>query len=380
MLTALRSTYEQNLFESVIPFWMRHSLDREYGGYFTCLDRDGSVYDTRKYVWLNGRQVWTFSRLYNEVERRPEWLEAARLGAEFLRAHVFDEKGRCYFSLARDGRATFYQRKPYGAVFVMLGFLEYAKASGDVWYRAKAEELFESVQRWIADPTLLDRPALAGGIGYSQLADVYVLCAMALELNRTDVLRQCLERIRLHFVAGRPLLHESATLDPALRCEYPDGRLICVGSIFEISWYLLRALDRLPDPELEAKLLECVEGALEFGWDEKHGGLFYFQDLEGKPMLQLESEMKLWWVHAEALYALLCAYGRTRDEKWLRMLARVQEWTWARFPDAEHGEWYGYLNRDGSPSHSLKGNHYKGCFHIPRALLFSVQVIDSLRG
>jgi N-acylglucosamine 2-epimerase len=380
MLTALRSTYEQNLFESVIPFWLRHSLDREYGGYFTCLDRDGSVYDTRKYVWLNGRQVWTFSRLYNEVERRPEWLEAARLGAEFLRAHVFDPRGRCYFSLSRDGRATFYQRKPYGAVFVMLGFLEYAKASGDVWYRAKAEELFEDVQRWIADPALLDRPVLEGGIAYSQLADVYVLCAMALELNRTDVLRQCLERIRLHFVAGRHLLHESATVDPALRCEYPDGRLICVGSIFEISWYLLRALDRLPDPELEARLLECVEGALEFGWDQKHGGLYYFQDLEGKPMLQLESEMKLWWVHAEALYALLCAYGRTREEKWLRMLGQVQEWTWARFPDAEHGEWFGYLNRDGSPSHSLKGNHYKGCFHIPRALLFSMQMIDSMGG
>lgn len=379
MLAELHSAYEQNLYESVIPFWLRHSLDREQGGYFTCLDRDGAIYDTRKYVWLNGRQVWTFSRLYNEVERRPEWLEAARLGAEFLRAHVFDPKGRCYFSLARDGKPTFYQRKPYGGVFVMLGFLEYSRATGDAWYRAKAEELFESVQLWIADPTLLDRPALEGGIAYSQLADIYVLCAMALELNRTDVLRQCLERIRLHFEPSRRLLHESATIDPALRREYPDGRMICVGSIFEISWFLLRALDRVPDPAVEAMLLECVEGALEFGWDTQHGGLYYFRDLDGRPTLQLESSMKLWWVHVEALYALLCVYARTGDEKWGRWLGRVYEWTWQRFPDAAHGEWYGYLNRDGTPSHSLKGNHYKGCFHIPRALLFSVQMIDSMR-
>ncbi|MGC4055167.1 MAG: AGE family epimerase/isomerase [Paludibaculum sp.] len=179
MWKRLKEQYEENLYGSVLPFWLRHSLDREHGGYFTCLDAQGAVYDTRKYIWLNGRQVWTLSRLYNQVEHRPEWLEAARLGAEFLRRHAFDEKGRCYFSLTREGLPSFYQRKPYAGLFVMLGFSEYAKATGDEWYQAKAEELFVKVQEWIADARLLDRPALAGGVAYSNLADIYAICSMA---------------------------------------------------------------------------------------------------------------------------------------------------------------------------------------------------------
>jgi len=376
MLQDLRSLYQENLFESVIPFWMRHSIDREYGGYFTALDRDGALYDTRKYIWLNGRQVWTLSRLYNEVERRPEWLEAARLGAEFLRKYAFDEQGRCYFSLTREGVPSFYQRKPYAGVFVMLGLYEYWKASGEAWYRDKALELFELVPKWIADPTTLGRPALGGGIATSNLADIYVMCAMALEIGRDDVLAECLKQIPTHYDPEHRIFYETAALAPELRRSSPDVRLICVGSNFEISWFLFRALDRVADARVEKMLLEILEGAMEFGWDREKGGLYYFQDIENKPMLQLEGQMKLWWVHVEALYALLVAYARTKDEKWLRYHEKVQEYVWSRFPDPEHGEWYGYLTREGVPSHSLKGNHYKGCFHIPRALLFSIQLLE----
>jgi N-acylglucosamine 2-epimerase len=380
MLSELASLYRSNLFESVIPFWMRHSLDPKFGGYFTCLERDGAVYDTHKYIWLNGRQVWTLSRLYNSVEKRSEWLDAARQGAEFLRRHAFDTQGRCWFSLTREGVPSAYQRKPYGAAFVALGFSEYGKASGDEWYRTRALDLLERIQAWIADPRLLGRDAVPGATAYSQLADVYVLASLALELDRPEILRSCLEKIALHYEPSRRLLLESAATDSALRTAYPEGRLVCAGSIFEISWILFRALDLIPDAKVEAMLLASIEGALEFCWDREFGGFYYFQDLEGRPTLQLESDMKLWWVHAEALCALLCAYQRTRDSKWLGWLERVHEWTWRRFPDEEHGEWFGYLNRAGSPTHTLKGNNYKGCFHIPRALMVSLDQLAKVDG
>lgn len=377
MLKQTRGLYEDNLFESIIPFWMKNSLDREYGGYFSCLDQQGAVYDSRKYVWMNGRQVWMLSRLYNEVAPRQEWLEAARLGAEFLREHAFDAEGRCYFSLSREGQPAFFQRKPYSAVFVALGFAEYAKATGDASYLAKALELFSRVQVWIADGTRLGRPVMAGGVAYSQLADIYVTCSLALELHRYDVLPGCLQQLRMHYDPARQLLHESASLDPALRRAYPDGRLICAGSIFEIAWIGFRGLDCSPDSEVEELLLRSMEGAMEHCWDRRHGGFHYFTDIEERPMLQLEADMKLWWVHAEAIYALLCAYRRTGDAKWLKWHEQVHDYTWQRFPDREHGEWFGYLHRDGTPAQTLKGNNYKGCFHIPRALLFSVQLMEA---
>lgn len=382
MLSEFANRCESELTRSILPFWMNHSIDKTNGGFWTCLERDGTVFDTRKYVWMNGRQVWTLSRLYRSLDQRSDWLDAARGGAEFLRRHAFDEQGRCWFSLTTDGRPAAFQRKPYGAVFVMLGFLEYSKASGDPAYRELALELFHRIGGYIKDPGILGRPALSGAPRLSGLADIYVLCSMALELlegdpqnaEYLDVLRACLRQLKLHYHPARRLFYENAPLDQE-SAGTPDGRLICPGSIFEINWLLWRALDHVPDEEVGKMLLSTLEGALEFGWDPEFGGIHYFLDVDGHSPLQLEWAMKLWWVHAEALYALVNASLRTQDPKWLAWLDRVQAWVWAHFPDAKLGEWFGYLDRQGEPALTLKGGNYKGCFHIPRALLFSLESI-----
>lgn len=387
MLSALAARYRQDLFESIMPFWMRHSLDSEHGGYFTCLDRDGAVYDDRKYVWLNGRQVWTLSRLYNEVEKRDEWLNAARSGAEFLRQHVSDPQGRCYFSLTRDGRPSAFQRKPYAAVFVMLGWLEYSKATGEERARREAMDLFWAVRRWIANPGLLDRPMLAGAPVLRQLADVMVQISMTLEIAAVDpdpqfcqILRELYAEAMLHLDSDRQVLLENVAPDGTRRTELPEGRLVCPGHVAEVCWFLLHLLEIVPDAGRVDDVLRILDASLHFGWDREYGGLLYFVDTNGRPPLQLEANMKLWWPHTEALYALVVAYTLTNDAKWLDWLRKVDEYTYRTFPDPGHGEWFGYCDRAGKPTHMLKGNSYKGCFHIPRALLFSIQRIDRFHG
>jgi len=385
MLDPFAARYRQDLFESVIPFWMKHSLDREHGGYFTCLDRDGSVFDDRKYMWLNGRQVWMFSRLYNSVEKRPAWLDAARLGADFLRRHARDEQGRCYFALTRDGRPAAFQRKPYGAVFIMLGWLEYSRASGEEWARREAVALFWSVRRWIADPGLLGRLSLAGAPVFSQLADIMVQISMALELAAVDpdpryreILRELYAAAMRHLDPDRQVLLENVSPDGTPGTELPEGRLVSPGHVTEVCWFLLHLLEIVPDAGRVDDVLRILEASLHFGWDREYGGLLYFVDTNGRPPLQLEASMKLWWPHTEAIYALVLAYAITKDVKWLEWLRIVDEYTYRTFPDPEHGEWFGYCDRAGKPTHLLKGNNYKGCFHVPRALLFSVQRIEAM--
>jgi N-acylglucosamine 2-epimerase len=134
-------------------------------------------------------------------------------------------------------------------------------------------------------------------------------------------------------------------------------------------------LEHCPDEAQRRTVYEILEGSLEFGWDREYGGLFYFVDIEGKPTLQLESSMKLWWPHTEALYALVLAAMETRDPKWLAWLQRVHEYSFRVFADPEHGEWFGYCERDGRLAHEAKGGNYKGCFHVPRALLLSMDRI-----
>ena len=105
----------------------------------------------------------------------------------------------------------------------------------------------------------------------------------------------------------------------------------------------------------------------------------YFVDAEGKPNEQLEWDMKLWWPHTEALYAPLLAYHLTGDSFFAEWYERVHNWAFSHFPDTRHGEWFGYLHRDGSVASRLKGSQWKGPFHLPRALLYGWRVLEEMK-
>ena len=77
---------------------------------------------------MNGRQVWMLSHLYNTHEQKPEWLDAARLGAEFMREHAFREDGKMHFRLTREGQSRSEVLSVYTEVFGAIAMAEYARA------------------------------------------------------------------------------------------------------------------------------------------------------------------------------------------------------------------------------------------------------------
>jgi N-acylglucosamine 2-epimerase len=375
--------YRRELTESVIPFWLGHSLDQQHGGMFTCLDRDGTIYDTKKYIWLQGRGMWMFARLYNEFDPRPEYLAASKQILEYVQQHAYDNEGRLYFSLTREGQPFFYQRKPYGAVFVMLGLLEYGKATGQQQYIDQAADLFWKIDGWIKNPLSMGRPDLAGNPPVSNLANVMVLASIAIELARVSddprylqVMRNAMDDVVKHYDAKNRILIENVPLDGRNISEWPEGRLFNPGHSIEVAWFLLHMLEFIPSEFHRQLALDALEGSLEYGWDAQYGGITYFMDTAGLPTLQLESNMKLWWPHTEALYALVLAYTLTGEQRWLDWLQKVDDYSFSHFADRQYGEWFGYLDRRGDIALNSKGGNYKGFFHLPRALLFSIQAIE----
>ncbi len=376
--------FRRELDEHLTPFWLKHSLDRERGGYFTCLDRDGSVYDDRKYLWLQGRLVWMFSRLWNQWARKPEYLDAAKVGAEFIRAKSFDARGRVWFSLDREGRPLFFQRKVYPAVFICMGLLEYAIATGDEGFRREATDLFWKIHAWLDDPAVIDRPPLAGQVSMSNLANVMTRASLAIEFCAVDpdprfraTLRDCIPAVLRHYDPKLRIFRENVMLDGCDFSALPEGRLFNPGHSIEVAWFLLHLLKFEPDAKARQIALDVIEGSLELGWDREYGGLFYFMDLEKKPLFQLEHTMKLWWPHTEAIYALVLATVETGEARWLKWLGKVVDYAWTHFSDPEHGHWFGYCDREGRLTHTCKGNNYKAFFHTPRALMMSVQRIEA---
>lgn len=383
-LREFRSIYRKNLSESVIPFWYKNSPDWKNGGTFSCLEKDGTVYDTKKYIWLVGRSVWMFSRLYNEFDKDSKYFDVATLGVNFLQEHAKDEQGRYYFSLTDDGKPWFYQRKPYAAVFAMLAYLEYYKASGESEYKEQAVQLFWKINDWIEDSTKLGRPEMEGVPPISNLANVMVLASMAVELAGIDsdpeymkMLEMALEGCKIHYNAELKILLENAPFNSKTDIKrWPEGRIFNPGHSIETAWFIMHLIQHIPDDQMLKLALEVLEGSLNLGWDKEYGGLYYFMDIEGKPTLQLESGMKLWWPHTEAIYALILAFRLSGDYKWIRWLEKVHEYTFDHFVDWKNGGWFGYCDRQGNLTHTCKGGNYKGFFHVPRALLFSIQEID----
>ena len=144
-------------------------------------------------------------------------------------------------------------------------------------------------------------------------------------------------------------------------------------------WFIMNYLERTGKKDMMQDAFKYVDGIFEFGWDKQYGGIFYFMDALGKPHMELQWDMKLWWPHNEAIIAMLYAYRLSGDRKFWNYFKMVDEWTWNHFPDKEYGEWFGYLNRRGEPTHMLKGGKWKTFFHVPRGLYFAIEQLKAIK-
>jgi N-acylglucosamine 2-epimerase len=382
---AYAELYRRALLEDVIPFWQAHSPDREHGGYFTCLDRDGKVYDTDKFVWLQARQVWTFSMLYNRVEARPEWLEMARLGAEFLRAHGRAATGAWYFALTRQGQPLVQPYNIFSDCFAAMAFGQYALAAGDDSAADVARATYHHILERQENPKGPYSKLVPGARPLHNFALPMILCNLVLELEGLlpaaeveATIDRCVATVMGRFLDPATHLVVENIAPDGSRVDSFDGRLLNPGHAIEAMWFLMDVDRRRGDGALLQQTTDVTLAMLERGWDQEHGGVFYFLDRLGRPVQQLEWDQKLWWVHCETLVALLMGYALTgRPECW-DWFERVHAYTWAHFPDPEFGEWFGYLNRRGEVLLPLKGGKWKGCFHVPRSLYRCWRLFETL--
>jgi N-acylglucosamine 2-epimerase len=382
---SLASQFSEALLTDVIPFWERHSIDRECGGYFTCLDREGRVYDTDKFTWLQARQAWMFSHLFLHVERKPEWLEVARHGVEFLRRFGRDDEGSWHFSMTREGRPLTQPHSIFSDCFAAMAFSAYALATGEQWSRDIAGRSLDNILRRRTDPKGRYSKAVPGTRPLKRLAVPMIIANVTDELawmldgDQVETLqRQCEQEVFGVFLDPETgLVHESV-VEGELVVDCFDTRLINPGHTVEAMWFLMQIGEKRNDPSLIERAAAPLMRALEFGWDQSHGGIFYYMDAKGRPPEKLEWDQKLWWVHAEALVALLMAHRLTGRGEFWHWFERVHSYTWAHFPDSEFGEWFGYLSRSGEVILDLKGGKWKGCFHVPRSLLLCERELRKL--
>lgn len=369
-------SYKKDLTENIMPFWMEYGLDRENGGVYTCVNRDGSLMDTTKSVWFQGRFAFICSFAYNNVEKNQEWLDAAKSTLEFIEKHCFDEQGHMYFSVTAEGKPLRKRRYVFSETFAAIAMSEYALATGDQHWAKRAIQVFEDTQRFLATPGFL--PAkFEADVKLQGHSIVMILINVGSCIRKvvndpklTQQIDESIEKLKKYFI------------HPEFKClletvgengEFIDTnmtRTINPGHCIETSWFIMEeAKLRGWDKPMFDLALQVFDWSWDWGWDKQYGGIINFCDCKNLPSQDYSQDMKFWWPQCETIIASLYAYLGTGDEKYLYRHERISEWTYAHFPDAEYGEWYGYLHRDGTVAQPAKGNLYKGPFHIPRMMI-----------
>lgn len=362
--------YLQN---DILKFWLDNGIDNENGGIYTCLDQKGEIYGYEKSVWFQGRALWTFATAYNTIEKRQEYLDAAKKIYEFL-PMCSDADERMFFTVTADGRGLQKRRYYFSETFAAIGCAAYYKATGDAEAWAKAERYFDIAYSIYLNPNLTTPKINPENAPYKALSPIMILLNTAQTMAEvaTDkekyesIVRNCFNEILhggyINDELGAVL--EQVGTDGKF-CDTPSTRVVNPGHSLECAWFLMST----GNDEAICKAKNVIDYATRLGLDKKHGGIIAFTDVLGRPPLALEWDMKLWWPQCEAIIANRMAYKIFGDDRYLESYTELLDYAMANFSDEENGEWYGYLHYDNTPSTTLKGNIFKGPFHLPRMLM-----------
>lgn len=379
--------YKDGLLEDTVPFWLPRSVDEEHGGFVTSFNQDGSLVDSDKGMWQQGRFTWLLSTLYNEVEQREEWLRYAKHGIDFMRKHGFDSDGRMFFHVTKEGQPIRKRRYVFTETFAAIALAAYSKAAGDEEARDEALKLYELCRKYWETPDLIpakfenSRPTKGLGVPMIMMVTSQILREVAPNPDYfSEQIDKYIDEIEKDFM--HPELEtvlETVSLDGQL-VDHFDGRMLNPGHAIEAAWFILQeAKFRNNDSRLIKIGTTILDWMWKRGWDEEHGGIIYFRDVKGLPVQEYWHDMKFWWPQNEAIIATLMAYQLTGEERYAQWHEQIHNWAYKHFPDPEHGEWFGYLHRDGRVSSTLKGNLWKGPFHMPRMQLICWQILEELR-
>lgn len=393
-LSELRTLLLRHLLDDVMPFWMRHSIDWQNGGMWTCLADDGSILSRDKYVWSNARALWTFSALVNRItgaygvsaDTREAWRQAAANQYRFLKQHGRDANGYWVYVLDETGHVRVGENSIYTDTFAIYGLVEYYRMTGDPEALTIARQTAVSCQERLARPGTYKTAPYPTPPGMKPHGEAMqfslVFSELGRELHDESILAEGFRygrEVMDHFYrADRGVLLEYLGLDNSV-WDTPEGRTMVPGHGIESMWFQIQNFSRIGDAAPARQAAAAMRHCLERGWDAEYGGLLLGIDVDGKqPPYWKHAEKKIWWVFTEAMCGTLMAYEQLHEDWCLEWYWKVHDWAMAHFPDKQHGEWTQRLDRRGNKVDEVIALPVKDPFHLPRGLIMAIQTLDRL--
>ena len=301
--------YYEDVTKNILPFWLKYGLDEINGGVYTCVDRDGTLIDSTKSVWFQGRYGFICAFAYNNIEANEKWLKASKSSIDFIEQHCFDTDGRMYFEVTAEGKPIRKRRYVFSECFAAIAMSEYSIASGDKSYAQKALDLFKNILHFINTEGILE-PKYCKDIKMQGHSITMILINTASRIREAipaaeldaqiDLSIESLQRYFVH-PEFEALLE---TVGP--NGEFIDntmGRTINPGHCIETAWFLLEeAKYRNWDPKLTKMAVTILEWSWKWGWDKEYGGIINFRDCRGLPVQDYFCVVMFGLINVNVLY------------------------------------------------------------------------------
>jgi len=375
--------YRSLLFDDILPYWDKHGIDRDYGGFLNCMKDDGTLISEDKYMWSQGRGLWTFSHLYNRYERSEKICDFIEKTCNFLVTNALDENGDFANRLSRSGKIIDGPISIYSDIFTTYGLIEYYHATKNMERLELARKIAHRIAWRIQQPDFTAVAPFDLKPGYHLQGILFLslnmLTPLLMEVSDPELeseAERCIRLIRdCHMDENRKLNIEM--LDPDYKeVDFPQGRDYVPGHGIECAWILMLEAQRKNDGDLMETAHTILRWHLEKGWDDEYGGIFWWLNIDGDTPYEKNWQYKLWWPHSESLLALMLAHEITKDSWYLDWFAKIHEYSFKTFPDHENGEWHQRLDRKGNPTTKTLVLPVKDPFHLPRAVMFIIESLE----
>ena len=367
--------YSHTLNKEVMPYWLKYSAD-DTGAINNCLAEDGTLQSRDRYIWSQGRALWTYSAMYNRIEKKQEYLERATGLFNYLKGTGRSADGKWNYLFDGDGKMLETDISIYVDGFVLAGMTEYYIATGDEEAKTIALETFantwDRIQRpgsYRVAPYVIPDGMKTHGVN---MCYSFFYNCLGKATGRQDIVDiahgLAIEVLNNFYVAEKDAILEFVNVDGSFS-DTPEGRSCVPGHAIECMWFLINIFEQWNEPENIQKCCRIIRRHIELAWDEEKGGLRLALDIDGKePIFWGKPTYKPWWVQVETLVATAYAWKHTKDPWFLDMHKKVNAYAFAHYPNG-YGDWYNWLDNDGNVGQTA-ALPVKDPFHLPRGLIY----------
>lgn len=380
------------LLGDMLRCWETRTSDREFGGYLTDFSREWVLRSTDKGAWAQGRQVFTFSYVYEKVEQNEKWHNLAKSGLEFCLNRMYAGDGRFNYLTDRQGFRKEGSISVFSDMFIILGLAKYISVFRADEYREKLFELFFTLEKNVFDPDFRDIAPQKYEKGVYVHAVFMAFLNLAFEVEKVlgkETTAKAIDKalkiiFTINYDGKSGLIYERRTASGFEETD-PNAKMVTVGHVYESLWFALEVAVNRNDKELIGKIKKIAEENSRVGRDSS-GLSIYTADPYNvgvkfdtwKYEIAFKPHDRVSWAYAEEMVLWSKLFALTREEKYWDRFSRLYSFCSNHFPDRKYGDWFHALDENCNVKYDFKGSTIKDAFHIPRAYIKTLEALGSI--